>query len=162
MRPRLPALEGYNFSEYSNIHIDWTGGYQERLARVFFAVLDECEKHAPYFMIWLEVAESGRPYDAAESSDLKVSCGINQFGPAIRIDDGTPSPGYQDLSYRCRRFNQLLETLALLDRLEVKLEGEVLRLDVKDPGLLFPCALGFKPSDYDGRDRNLVRVNAAG
>ena len=161
VRPRLPALVGYRFNEFSNIDIQWTGSYEAGLAREFFAAIPDCEGHASYLMTSLEVAESGTPYDAAESSDLKVSCGFNQFGPAIRIAEGAVSPGFQDLCYRRRLFNEILETLGLLDRLEVKLDGGVLQLDVKDPGLLFPRQPGLRPSDYDRRNRNLVRVDAA-
>lgn len=161
VRSRLPSLDGYKFNEFSDLRIGWAGGYEDGLVRDFVATVHDCEGYASYFMAKLAIAESGRPYNTAEGSDLQVSFGINQFGPAFRISDGVVSPGFDDLSYRRQLFNELLEMLGLLGRLEIRLDGDLLRLDVKDPGLLFPSTVGFRPSDYESRNRNLVRVDSA-
>lgn len=154
---RPPDLGGYEFDPFSFITSRHTSrSWSMDFLNEYLTCLHKCEPYLASSIAGLEIAESGRPFDPDEESDVRLLFGCDQDGAFIRLSVGAASPGHKDLRYRQKLFSGFVGALGLADDLEAVLSQDVLTLQTKSDRLFYPPM--DPPFDYDTTRRNLVKL----
>ena len=119
VRNTLPLLKGYVIKKsrvLPDIFIDYAGLFS---LSTFWNLAQQLEGKAEKVSAHLQINEADQPFDVLQHQDLKLSFGFNSLAPRLTLSVGDVSPGFTDLAYRQRLFNEFLEVLGLGHALKV-------------------------------------------